>query len=162
MDTYKRYIIWFAIASAIVLALAYVARGECSQAPAIVALARSQLGHGEVGGDNRGPEVRKYLNGRENLAWCAGFVSWCAREAGYSRYTLRARDFLALGQRVTWPRSGDIVVFSRKGGAHAGIVESADRGGFVSIEGNTGAYPSVVKRIKHRLDEKNILGFRRI
>ncbi len=33
----------------------------------------------EIGGNNRGPFVHKYMNGREGKqwAWCAGFATWC-------------------------------------------------------------------------------------
>jgi hypothetical protein len=34
-----------------------------------------------VGGQNRGPWVRKYMDGREGLPWCAGFATWCYRQA---------------------------------------------------------------------------------
>ncbi len=36
-------------------------------------------GAGEIGGNNRGPHVKKYLNdlAPEGQPWCAGFVSYC-------------------------------------------------------------------------------------
>ena len=128
-------------------------------------IARAQIGCGEVGGDNRGKYVRRYLDGQERLPWCAGFVSYCVREAGYkTKYTLRARSYLNIGKRVRNPLPEDIVVFSRgrKPCGHVGIIEKVSEDGFVSIEGNTGSYPSKVRRINHKFNEKNIIGFVRL
>lgn len=43
----------------------------------------------EIGGDNRGPWVRLYLNGNEGeaWAWCAGFACFCLRSAASSLNT---------------------------------------------------------------------------
>ena len=48
-----------------------------------VAIQEMQAGHGEEGGDNRGQHVRTYLNSQvaEGSSWCAGFVSYCFRQA---------------------------------------------------------------------------------
>lgn len=35
----------------------------------------------EVGGDNRGPWVRLYMNDTEGLPWCAGFVTYIVKQA---------------------------------------------------------------------------------
>jgi len=64
-----------------------------------VAIGELASGAGEVGGDNRGPFVRKYLNGMadEGSSWCAGFVSFCFSQnsAGIPfPYTVGARDML--------------------------------------------------------------------
>ncbi len=45
-----------------------------------VALAELDAGAREVGGNNRGEWVRKYM-GVEGLPWCAGFATWCYRRA---------------------------------------------------------------------------------
>jgi len=131
----------------------------------IVSIAQSQIGMGEIGGNNKGIYVRQYLNGQEGLPWCAGFVSYCIKKAGYDLpYLLRAKSYLKYGQKVErWNlRPGDLVVFSREGGGHIGIVDSVVNNGFVSIEGNVGKYPARVKRIKHIFEDKGILGFVRL
>ena len=126
-------------------------------------VARSQIGLGEVGGNNRGPYVRAYLNGREDLPWCAGFVSYCVKEAGYKApYTLRAKNYLGYGRRVNNPKPGDIIVFTRAGGGHVGIIETVSNGKITTIEGNTGSYPSKVKRITYTGTPKNLVGYVRL
>ena len=117
----------------------------------------------EVGGQNRGPWVRLYMDGREgsNWPWCAGFVSFVIRQA-----------CVLLGRRVPFPKtySCDIlaangqkrnlfvaerdisrsnaaaslppgtVFLNRRGSGdwtHTGIVVSAGEETFATIEGNT-------------------------
>jgi len=131
----------------------------------IVSVAQAEIGHGEIGGNNKGAYVRQYLNGQEGLPWCAGFVSYCLKEAGMDIiYTLRAKSFLGIGKRLakTELRPGDLAVFSRKGGGHVGIIEKLDGQGFISIEGNVGEYPAKVRRIRHGFPEQSICGFVRI
>ncbi len=133
-----------------------------------LSVARAQIGRGETGGDNHGPAVRAYLNGREGLPWCAGFVSYCLRESGHKTgYTLCARDYLKKGVVVRNPLPGDVVVFWR-GNPHAStghveIVERVTSGEIVTIAGNTGGYPSRVKRITYRRGSiPRLLGFVRL
>jgi uncharacterized protein (TIGR02594 family) len=130
----------------------------------VVSVAQSQIGLGEVGGNNKGIYVRKYLNGRENLPWCAGFVSYCLKKDGYNiPYLLRAKSFLDYGQKVNNPKAGDLIVFSRQGGGHVGIVEKVAKETITTIEGNTGDYPSKVKRITYKRNHiKNFLAFVRL
>ena len=130
----------------------------------VVSVAQSQIGLGEVGGNNKGMYVRRYLNGREGLPWCAGFVSYCVVKDGIRiPYTLRARDFLKLGIKVSNPNPGDLIVFSRQGGGHVGIVEKITKDTITTIEGNTGDYPSKVKRITYQRGHiKNFLAFVRL
>ena len=147
------------------IALAFVFLAGVAHADSVLNCARQEIGHGEQGGNNKGIYVRKYLNGQEGLPWCAGFVSWCVREAGYDiPYLLRAKSYLKYGQKIErWAlQPGDLVIFSRKGGGHIGIIERIVNNGFISIEGNTGAYPSRVKRINHMFQDENIIGFVRI
>lgn len=73
------------------------------------ALAELQLGAGEEGGNNRGPWVKKYLNGLapEGSSWCAAFVSWCYREVCAAEampfpYTLGARALLGHLKKKGW------------------------------------------------------------
>jgi uncharacterized protein (TIGR02594 family) len=138
-----------------------LARAEISP----LAITQSQIGLGEMGGNNQGKYIRQYLNGRENLPWCAGFVSYCIKKAGANiPYTLRAKNFLGFGKRlkISELKPGDIVVFNRQGGGHVGIIEKLNKDNFISIEGNIGEYPAKVKRVKHSYTEKNICGFVRI
>jgi uncharacterized protein (TIGR02594 family) len=130
----------------------------------LVSVAQSEIGHGEQGSNNKGIYVRQYLNGREGLPWCAGFVSYCIKKSGVNLpYTLRARDYLNLGKKVPNPKAGDIIVFSRGHAAgHVGIVEKVSGSSIVTIEGNTGEFPSKVKRITYKSKPKNLLGYIRL
>lgn len=127
-------------------------------------VAQSQIGLGEIGGNNKGKYIKKYLNGQEGLPWCAGFISYCLKKANVDfKYTLRAKDFLKIGKPVTNPQAGDLIVFTRKGGGHIGIIEKVTKDKIITIEGNTGKYPSVVKRIIYaRNNIPNLIGLRRL
>lgn len=127
-------------------------------------IAQSQIGLGEIGGNNQGIYVNKYLNGRDNLPWCAGFISYCLKKSGVKiSYTLRARDFLNLGKQINNPKPNDLIVFSRQGGGHVGIVEKISPDEITTIEGNVGDYPAKVKRFTYKRNHiKNLLGFVRI
>lgn len=129
-----------------------------------LAIAQSQIGLGEMGGNNRGQYVQRYLNGQSDLPWCAGFVSYCFKKSGHKLpYTLRARDFLKIGKRVSNPRPNDLMVFSRKGGGHIGIIEKVNKETIVTIEGNVGKFPAKVKRVTYKKGKiKNLLGMVRL
>lgn len=126
-------------------------RGRAALAAAIEEL---KAGAGEIGGDNRGPFVRKYLNGMapEGSSWCAAFVSWCYSQHPEGLpfpYSVGARALLAEFKRRGWahapgsgyqPRPGDVVVWWREKLAgwkgHAGLVHQVRDGILYTIEGN--------------------------
>lgn len=134
----------------------------------IVTIAQGEIGKGEIGGDNKGKIVRKYTQGQD-VAWCAGFVSWCLRESGKGNdYILGARTYWNRyrNARIKVPRRGDIACFSRgktSWQGHVGIVEKVDGHTITIIEGNKGAYPAKVSRHRYNLNKMpNLLGFVRI
>ena len=131
--------------------------GGSNKARSTLALALSEYAteRGESGGNNKGPDVRKYLNGivGEGNDWCAGFVSWCFANSDGSMpydYTVSARDTLSQLKKkgyvvtvsdATPPLPGDIVVWWRvnkqtswKG--HIGIVVDYKDGVIRTVEGN--------------------------
>jgi len=139
---------------------------SCAYAGSVVEVARSQIGKGEIGGDNRGPQVKKYTKGKE-VPWCAGFVSFVlAKGKGWDLYHLRALSFWEDHRlnRVKFPKPGDVIVFKRGyGKGHVGIVETVDKGKITTIEGNVGPYPARVKRKTYQIGNiKNLIGFVRI
>jgi uncharacterized protein (TIGR02594 family) len=152
------------IIAVLVTCLTLLFRVTTAHAAELLEVARSQIGNGEISGDNRGKFVRAYLNGKEGLPWCAGFVSYCLKNAGYHyNYTLRAKKYLDYGKKVSTPKPGDLIVFSRAGGGgHVGIVEQVKGGTITTIEGNTGKYPSKVKRITYLGKPKNLIAYIRI
>jgi len=110
----------------------------------------------EVGGNNRGPWVRIYMNGGEGVSnpWCAGFVSFVLEQAvcqnegtimpiapSVSSSQL-ARNAKAQNRFVeTIKNSKDMVIFVLKGGdtgyKHTGFGYDFDNDTFKTIEGNT-------------------------
>ncbi|BBK32839.1 putative peptidoglycan binding protein [Stella humosa] len=118
------------------------------------ALAEMAAGHGEVGGNNLGPHVARYLNGilAPPADWCAGFVSCCFKDCGQPMpfaYTLGARDVLQKIRAKGWeirptdadpPLPGDIIVWWRGTPSgwqgHVGLVHSYANGIVRTIEGN--------------------------
>lgn len=148
-----------------------------------VALAERDAGAREIGANNKGAFVSKYLapNGRPPLSWCAGFVSWCFSQHPDGlpfNYSLGARDILNQFTRRKWrvdirggelPQPGDIVVWTRDvpGNPHAGhiglVVELSPGGILYTIEGNKGPYPAPVRVFDYVYSRmNNLLGFGRI
>ncbi|WP_062062702.1 TIGR02594 family protein [Aquimarina longa] len=51
----------------------------------------------------------------DEVAWCSAFVNWVALQSGCSRSNkLNARSWLNVGNKVTTPTLGDVVVFWRE------------------------------------------------
>jgi len=133
-----------------------------------VAIARTEIGHGEIGGNNKGKYVRLYNKGLES-SWCAGFVSYVLKKSGEGTlgYTLSARKMYNKGNKVTVPKAGDLICFWRgnknswKG--HIGIIEEVNDKEIITIEGNVGPYPAKVKRVKYNRNKiPKLLGFIRL
>jgi len=77
-----------------------------------VEIALREVGVKEVGGNNRGPDVEKYLacvGLGPGYAWCAAFVVWCFREA-----TLRSAD----GLMMPLPRTAKVVRLWQRAARH--------------------------------------------
>lgn len=157
----QRYtIIWTLVVVA--LAIGILAQAEAKEG--LVAIAQKEIGCGETKGNNNGPDIKRYMQGREGLPWCAGFVSYCLKKDGQPYpYMLRARDFLKIGKRTDKPEPGDLMVLSRgRDAGHIGIVEKVEGDRITTIEGNIGKYPSLVKRVTYRGSPRNLLGYTRI
>lgn len=120
----------------------------------------------EVGGQNRGPWVRLYMNGREGVQWrwCAGFACFCLRQAclklrveppialSYSCDLLatsaKQRGCFVSGADVaarSHVEPGDFFLIRRDSDdwTHVGIVSSVYDEAFDTIEGNTNDEGSV-------------------
>lgn len=119
------------------------------------AIGELRAGAGEIGGNNRGKWVRKYLNNLapEGSPWCAGFVSWCLSDGNPGNtpiaYSLGARAILAECKKMGFivndsPLPGDLVVWWRgsKTGweGHIGFVHQLKDGKLYTIEGNKSAF----------------------
>ncbi len=150
-------------------------RGRAALAAAIAEL---QAGAGEIGGNNRGPFVRKYLRdlAPEGSSWCAAFVSWCYAQHPDGcpfTYTVSARALLSDLKRRGWayppgsgfePQPGDIVIWWRekleswKG--HAGLVHQLRDGMLYTIEGNRSPKVQGFSYVFSRMEK--LLGFGRV
>lgn len=148
-----------------------------ARAALAVALEELRLGHGEQGGNNHGPHVRKYLNGlaEEGNSWCAGFVSWCFSQSGHPMpfdYTVGARSIRtqmnSRGLRVhptdaDPPRPGDVIVWWRIAPSswqgHVGLVYGYRDGVISTIEGNRSAKVARFDYTLGKIDK--LLGFAR-
>ena len=110
---------------------------------AALEIAIGEIGKGEYGSNNAGPDIEKYLNGLAEPPsnWCAAFISWCYLEASFNRdiikknqimpfqYTLSARNLfnqfkkkaINLGESLEGfveltkePEPGDLIFFWRE------------------------------------------------
>ncbi len=148
-----------------------------------VAIGELKAGAGEVGGNNKGPWVRKYMEPAglpDGYPWCAAFVSWCFLQAvGGDRrempfnYSAGARDIFNQLKRKGWsftgesgktPKPGDIVCWWRtsptSSNGHIGFVHHCKDGFLYTIEGNKAANVAGFSYVKTRMDK--LLGFARV
>lgn len=140
-------------------------------------------GSGEVGGNNKGPWVKKYLEPTglpEGNSWCAAFISWCFLQAAGGNksampfnYSAGARDVFNQYKRKGWTfdgtgdmqlQPGDIVSWWRvsmpSGFGHIGIVHHFEDGFIYTLEGNKAANVAGFSYVKTRLDK--LLGYGRV
>ena len=132
---------------------------------ALAAIARSQVGTKEIGGNNRGPQIVEYQKATwlepGAWPWCAAFVCWCIREwlknpsvngtlslsdpEAWRPKTAGAWDMANWARKHGRPifgetaevRAGDLILFDF---SHIGLVVEAAPVGvdrIVTVEGNT-------------------------
>ena len=157
----------------------------------LVNVARSQLGyhegnntsqlHGESSGSSNYTEYGYWYgtqvqgnSGGSYYAWCAYFISWCARQAGIPTSIIsnasyacagsdngdfKNLDYYARGSYT--PKVGDLVFFCWEGNSscwdHVEIVTGVDSSNVTTLGGNTG--DNNVKSRKWSLSNSNIRGY---
>jgi hypothetical protein len=139
------------------------------------AIGELKAGAREEGGNNRGPWVRKYLNGivDEGNSWCAAFTSWCFSQGVAPmpfRYSVGARNILAQFKKKGWarepgsgylPEPGDVVVWWRVKAdgwqGHVGLVFDCRDGMLYTVEGNKTDRVAGFDYVLSRMDK--LLGF---
>ena len=156
--------------------------GGSSHGRAALRVAMQEMGAGsrEIGGNNQGRFVTKYLNGLADppANWCAGFVSWCFLQTNQGipfDYSVGARDIRNQFRRKGWafdagdktPQAGDIVVWwrgQREGWqGHIGLVVRCEHGILHTVEGNKGGFPAPVNTFDYVLSRMDrLLGFGRV
>ena len=92
----------------------------------------------------------------DSLAWCALFMSVCAKRAGYTPPdgfdSLRAKSFAKWGDPIVGePMLWDILVFERQGGGHVGLYVGEDKTCYHVLGGNQGDKVSFARIPKERL-----------
>ena len=143
-------------------------------------ISEMDVGAGEIGGDNRGPFVQKYLAPAglpEGNSWCAAFVSWCYLQAGGGNpensafpYNPSARGLLKEFQDKKWackpgseysPVPGDLVFWWRVRldgwQGHVGLVQQLKDGMLYTIEGNRSPRVQGFSYVFSRMEK--LLGF---
>lgn len=127
----------------------------------MLAVAQAEVGQAEQPpGSNDSPRIEEYrtatVGSYRGAPWCAYFVSWAARQAGFpigdggngegavegiERWAAQTGRLLPAGAT---PQPGDIILF---GGRHVGIVESVNPdGSLTTVEGNHASAVSRVQR----------------
>lgn len=111
-------------------------------------IAATQKGVKEVG-NNWGPTVKLYLKAAGVFSpapWCAAFVTWCLKTAGYTnkfpKYpasTLWWVNFAKENKifKTSKPQRGDLFVWNIKGQGHIGFIAEVQGQYLRTIEGNT-------------------------
>jgi hypothetical protein len=153
---------------------------ERGRAALAVAIGELDAGAGEIGGDNRGAFVKKYLAPAgvpEGSSWCASFVCYCLLTAGGGTaaqmpvpYCPGARKLLAEFQTKGWahepgsgysPVPGDLVFWWRVRAdgwqGHVGFVYETRDGYLYTIEGNHSPRVQGFSYVMSRMDQ--LLGF---
>ena len=135
----------------------------------LLSIAFSQFGVKEIVGLNHNPIILNYFHEighkwvkDDETAWCSAFVNWCALKAGLERSDkLDARSWLKVGQEVTKPMPGDIVVFWRNDPnswqGHVAIYVGESKTFVYALGGNQNNEVNVSAYHKTRL-----LGYRRL
>lgn len=151
----------------------------------VVYVATHNIGYGESTANNQGKFLEIIGVPKDGAEWCAYFASYCYRhaaelEAREGRGLARTRVKIAGAKRLsdyvgkemsgggiftdpTLARPGDLVIWHRGllslpwGKGHVGIVERVDPDGILhTIEGNTGRFPSKVKRLSHDVSKERL------
>ncbi len=134
---------------------------QSSLGAAVVAYAKQHLAQHpvEVGGENKGPWVRLYMNGNEgkDWPWCAGFITFVLRQAcetlghtmpikgSFSCDTLaaqakKAKRFVRAAERAEGNLGSGAIFLNRRTSSdwtHTGLVADFSEQACSTIEGNT-------------------------
>jgi hypothetical protein len=127
----------------------------------IITIAQSQIGIREVTGNNDGVMVETYLavaGLKKGEPWCAAFLSWIFKKAGYAQPSTGWSPALFPSQRlVKLPAAGllfGIYFPSLKRIGHCGLIENVNGNWLSCVEGNTNINGSrdgdgVYRKLRH-------------
>ena len=122
-----------------------------------MAVATREIGTKEYAGAADNPRIVEYLSStnlgvqersNDETLWCSAFANWCVESAGFEGTdSAWAKSWLTWGKKLSTPRRGCVVVFTRDGGGgHVGffVSKTSSRikvlGGNQSDEVNISAY----------------------
>ena len=129
--------------------------------PLIIAIAQKQLGIREASGNNDGPQVEAYLATvglKKGEPWCAAFLSWVFKQAGYAQpRTGWSPALFPADRQVKLPAQGllfGIYFPTLKRIAHCGVIERVNGSWISGIEGNSNVNGSrdgdgVYRKLRH-------------
>lgn len=135
----------------------------------MINIALAEYGVTEIPGAEHNPRIVQYSKDigyagiiDDETAWCSIFINWCAMKAGLERSKkLNARSWLKIGEEVTEPQVGDIVIFWRSSKTswkgHVGIFINETDKGINCLGGNQSNQVKISTYKKNRL-----LGYRRL
>jgi len=137
----------------------------------LVAEARKFYGVKEIGGKENNKIIVQFFketgNGKiktDEDAWCSVFVGYCAKKAGFNyRIKPTAKSWLEVGQKISEPQPGDVVIFWRedpnswKGHVSIYIGTDEETNEIICLGGNQD--DQVCFR---RYDANSVLGYRRL
>jgi len=128
----------------------------------VIEIARKEIGVREEGGENCGRDVKGYLDcvGIKSPApWCAAFVSWCFKRAGFPLPgTAWSPALFPEGRMVKDVKPGYVfgIYFpSLRRIGHCGIIIGLQGDLCMTVEGNTSIFGSregdgVYRRLRHQ------------
>ena len=135
----------------------------------LLEVALQEYGLKEIPGEYHNPKILRFFDeighewvDNDETAWCSAFINWCCKQISVERSgKLDARSWLKVGNQITVPVVGDIVVFWRdkkdswKG--HVGIFINDHNGIIETLGGNQNNSVCIKPYPKDRL-----LGYRRL
>jgi uncharacterized protein (TIGR02594 family) len=103
--------------------------------PKWLTIARGDIGTAEIPGPETDVKIRGWLRSLrawwddDATPWCGVAMAAWMQQAGYTlpKFWMRARDWATWGQYLHGPEVGCVVVFSREGGGHVGLVVGRDK-----------------------------------
>ena len=109
-------------------------------------IAKGEIGQSEFPGSGKNPRIAEYhkaagYKGTEDDAWCSSYACWVLEKAGYkSTNSAWARSFLEYGEKLTKPKYGCLVIYSREpagsGNGHVHFYHSETATHILGIGGN--------------------------
>lgn len=131
-------------------------------------LAKAEIGQKEIKGAKDNPVIMKYYSDagfpeikHDETPWCAGFVGAMLERSGYaSAKTLWAQNYLKWGKKLSTPKLGCVVIFSRgdprAGTGHVTFYAGKDgNGNILCLGGNQSNSVNITP-----YDPSRLLGYR--